>query len=281
MSSGNVTRLSKDCNQILSDASVIGREFALETLKAVSNINEDMFVNALKEAVQLSVLEERSQVGVIRYRFTHAFFRQTLYEEMIAPQLLKLHQQVARALEKQYAGRLEEHAAELAEHFSQSTDPADLKKAVEYGEMAAKRATDVYAYGEAARLLDQAIKVQKVLNPDDEAKQCDMLLELCDDLLNIPYTRRVIEREAPAALALAESINDDSQAARVCIAACFALSMEQGIGTFTPERVKWAEHLDRYAKPDTAERAWADAIFGMWKYVRVIIQQEEASYSSY
>ena len=41
------------------------------------------------------------------------------------------------------------------------TDSADLKKAVSYGEMAAKRATDVYAYGEAVRLLEQALKVQE------------------------------------------------------------------------------------------------------------------------
>jgi tetratricopeptide (TPR) repeat protein len=263
-----LTRLGKECNQLLSVASVIGREFALETLKAVANINEDIFVNTLKEAVQLSVLEERPQIGAIRYRFTHAFFRQTLYEEMIAPQRLKLHQQVARALEKQYAGRLEEHAAELAEHFSQSTDPVDLKKAVEYGEMAAKRATDVYAYGEAVRLLDQAIKVQKVLNPDDKAKQCDMLLELCEALLNVPYPRRVIEREAPAALALAESINDGSRAARVCKAACFAFTLEQGIGTFTAERVRWLEHLDQLAKPETSEQAWADIYHGLSKYLQ-------------
>jgi hypothetical protein len=39
---------------------------------------------------------------------------------------------------------------ELAEHFSHSTDPADLAKAVKYGEMAAKRASSVYAYAEAA-----------------------------------------------------------------------------------------------------------------------------------
>ncbi len=67
-------------------------------------------------------------MGLVRYRFTHAFFRQTLYEEMIAPQRLKLHQQVARSLETLYAKRLEEHATELAEHFSHSTDPADLDK---------------------------------------------------------------------------------------------------------------------------------------------------------
>ena len=59
-----------------------------------------------------------------------------------------------------------------------------LEKAVSYGEMAAKRATDVYAYGEAVRLLDQAIKVQKVLDPDDKAKACDLLLALCGALFN-------------------------------------------------------------------------------------------------
>ena len=36
--------------------------------------------------------------------------------------------------------------------------------------MAAQRATDVYAYGEAVRLLQQALKVQEVLDPDDKAK---------------------------------------------------------------------------------------------------------------
>jgi len=96
-------------------------------------------MKALQEAVHLAILEDRSQVGVIRYRFTHAFFRQTLYEELITPRRLQLHQQVARMLESQYASRPEEHASELAEHFSQSTDRAYLEKAVTYSEMAARR----------------------------------------------------------------------------------------------------------------------------------------------
>jgi tetratricopeptide (TPR) repeat protein/archaellum biogenesis ATPase FlaH len=259
--------LSKECNQLLSVASVIGREFSLETMKAVINIPEDTFVNALKEAVRLSVLEERSQVGTIRYRFTHAFFRQTLYEELIAPQRLKLHQQVARALETQYAKRLEEHAAELAEHFSHSSDAVDLKKAVSYGEMAAKRAMDVYAYGEAVRLLEQAIKVQKVINSDDKEKVCDLLLDLCDALLDVPDTRRMFETEAPAAFALAESISDGVRASRACLAALWAIIYEQGMGSVTPEISQWVECLDRYARPDTAERAWADTFLGISKYI--------------
>jgi eukaryotic-like serine/threonine-protein kinase len=259
--------LTRECNQLLSTASVIGREFMLETLKAVAGMNEEAFVTALKQAVQLSVLEERSQLGVVRYRFTHAFFRQTLYEEMIAPQRLKLHQQVARALETQFAKRLEEHAAELAEHFSHSTDAADLKKAIEYGELAAKRAIEVYAYGEAVRLLDQAIKVQKVLDPDDKVKQCDLLLALGSALFNVPDTRRIINTEAPAAFALAESIGEASRAAVACILLLMANRAERGL-TVTPEINQWIERLDRYATPDTPERAWADAWLGVAKFLK-------------
>ncbi|MGA3094797.1 MAG: hypothetical protein ABSD79_05400, partial [Dehalococcoidales bacterium] len=263
--------LSKECNQLLSVASVIGRDFAMDTLKAVvTSMNEDTFVNALKEAVRLSVLEERSHVSIVRYRFTHAFFRQTLYEEMIAPQRLKLHQQVARALETQYAKRLEEHAAELAEHFSHSTDPTDLAEAVSYSELAAKRATDVYAYGEAARLLDQALKVQKVLNPDDKKEICKLLLALGDALLEAGQSpRRVLDQELLEAFTLAEVIGDRQSAAHACFLAILALAVE-GAGLpqvyASVEGVAWAERADRYAAPGTVERARADLIMGIVKY---------------
>jgi hypothetical protein len=38
-----------------------------------------------------------------------------------------------------------------------------------------ERAIDVYAYGEAVRLLEQAIKVQKVLNPEDKGSSIPVL----------------------------------------------------------------------------------------------------------
>jgi len=256
--------LSPECNQLLAVASVIGREFALETIKSVAGINEDVFVNALKEAVRLSVLEERSQRGLVRYRFTHAFFRQTLYEEMIAPQRLKLHQQVARSLEMIYAKRLEEHATELAEHFSHSTDPSDLKKAVEYGEMAAKRATDVYAYGEAVRLLEQALEVQEVLNSEDKAKRCDLLLALGDALILAGANQSTIDDEASEALSLAEAIGDNTRASRACLLGMNGL-LASGMFMASSQVEVWATRADRYAKPETVERAWAESMLSFVK----------------
>jgi len=269
--------LSPECNQLLATASVIGREFAMETLKAVAGINDDVFVNALKQAVHLSILEERSQRGLVRYRFTHAFFRQTLYEEMIAPQRLKLHQQVARSLETLYAKRLREHATELAEHFSHSTDPADLKKAVEYSEMAAKRATDVYAYGEAVRLLEQALKVQEVLDPEDKAKRCDLLLILGVALILAGEHQRIIATEAPQALSLAEAIADNKRASQACLLAVRGLSGYGLNATASPEAVQWAERGDCYAEPDTIGRACADAMLGHVKLSGVSFLPEGAT----
>jgi tetratricopeptide (TPR) repeat protein len=251
--------LTPECNELLSVASVIGREFALETLKSVTGMDEDVFANALKVAVQLSVLEERSQRGLIRYRFTHAFFRQTLYEEIIAPRRIRLHQHVAHSQETLYVKRLEEHAAELAEHFSYSSDRADLEKAVSYGEMAARRATDVYSYGEAVRLLEQALKVQEVLDPDDKGKRCDLLLALGWACFYNHEYRHILDDEAPAALALAEGIEDTGRSCQACLLASFALEgIGSGVALGTAEATRWIEALDHYAPPDTTERVWAD-----------------------
>jgi tetratricopeptide (TPR) repeat protein len=262
-----LSSLSESCNKVLSVAAVIGRDFRLEVLQKVAGMTEEEIFKALEEARKAAVIEERTGTGaVVNYRFAHAFFRQTLYEEIIAPRRIRLHQQVARALEEVYKAKLEEHAAELAEHFSHSSDSADLSKAVSYGEMAAKRATSVYAYSEAVRLLDQAIKVQEILDPDDKGKRCDLLLDLCDALLLATEFKRILEAEAPTAFTLAEVLDDGSRASRACQIAFWVLINQQaGPGWATPQAAEWAQRADRHARPETNERAIADAALGSIK----------------
>jgi predicted ATPase len=137
-----LSRMSAAANQVLSVASVIGREFSLEVLRRVQARPDDELESALEEAVGAAMVEERSAgAATITYRFTHAFFQQTLYDEILAPRRLRLHQQVAHALEEVHARRLEEHAAELAEQYAFSSDAGNLAKAVSYGELAARRAS--------------------------------------------------------------------------------------------------------------------------------------------
>jgi len=265
-----LTLLSNECNQLLSTAAVIGREFRLELLQKVAGISDDELINGLEEARRAAVVEERSGPGaVVTYRFAHAFFRQTLYEEMIAPRRIRLHRQVARALEEIYASRLPEHAAELAEHFSHSSDSSDLKKAVDYGEMAAERATDVFAYGEAVRLMQQALRVQEILEPDDRTKRCSLLLSICEKLLLAGEPRQVLENEAPATFLLAESIGDKKNVVKACIMAIWACAWETaGVFRGTAEEILWTERINRYAEPDTLARVFADIMSGILTYMK-------------
>jgi hypothetical protein len=256
-----LSRLSPECNRILSVAAVVGRDFDLDMLQSVAGSDAEAVIESLEEAVHVGILEEQARPGAIRYRFTHAFFRQTLYEELSAPRRLRLHQQVGRALQTRYALRLEEHAAELADHFSQSTDPADLMKAVEYGELAARRAMSVYAYGEAARLLEGTLEVQEVLNPDETARRCDLLLALGEALGPAGEPLRAAELVAPDALSLAQVLHDDARAARACELAIDALHRHGGTNVATTQAyMDWAQRLDGYAVPDTRSRAYADCI---------------------
>ena len=262
-----LSSLSPECNQRLSTASVIGREFRLSVLQHVTNLPEDDLFTALKEATNIAVIEERSSMGAeVTYRFAHAFFRQILYEEMIAPERIRLHQRIATSLEALHINRLEEHAVELADHFSYSSDADNLSKAVNYGEMAAIRALSVFDSGEAVRLLEQTLRIQDILDADDKKKRCDLIIRLCNALNQAGEPRRVFEKEALTALSLAEELGDTKRINRICGAAFDGLlNFRAGVGMNSPEAIEWAERADRYAEPNDSSRVDADVLLGLTK----------------
>jgi predicted ATPase len=240
-----LSRLSERTNQVLATASVIGREFRLDVLQRVANLSEEEVIAALEEASGRAVVEQRPVPGTVGFRFTHAFFRQTLYEEIFVPRRIRLHQQVGGAMEQVYGRRLEEHAAELAEHFSQSTEPSDLAKALTYSELAAQRAMAVFAYGEAVRHLEQALRTQEVLDPDDQAKRCDLLLTLADAMLPLEDPGRIASTIAMEAFGLGVALGDSDRAARAAVQALEGLHRGGFTATgtappATPEFQEWA-----------------------------------------
>jgi DNA-binding CsgD family transcriptional regulator len=265
-----LSRLSAEANQVLGVASVVGREFQLEVLRRVQPRPEDELERALDEAVSAALLEERSVVGAsITYRFSHAFFQQTLYDEMLAPRRIRLHQSIARVLEAVHARRLEEHAAELAEHYAFSSETSDLSKAVDYATLAAARAAEVFAYGEAARHLERALALQDLVDPTDQDKRCDMLLKLGDALHPAGEFERVIKHVAPDALTLAEGLRDSSRAFRACRLALDCLhALGAGFEAAQPEYLTWAERAGHYANPESVERIHADLALAQTRFPR-------------
>src|SRR5262249_10573953 len=126
------------------------------------------------------------------------------------------------------------------------------------GALAARRATAVYGYSEAVRLLEGALQAQEVLDPDDQATRCDLLLALGDALLPAGEAGRVTEAVAPEGLKLAEAPGDRRRAARTR-----NLPVEgdfRGIGARGarggPFR-RWSGLLEQYAEPNSVERVTA------------------------
>jgi hypothetical protein len=245
-----LNRLSEGCNQVLSVASVMGREFRLDALQLITNVPEDDLYASLQEATERAIVEERSSLGAtVTYRFTHAFFRQTLYEEIIAPRRIRLHRQVASALESVYGRRLEDHAAELAEHYSHSSDPEDLKKAVDYGALAARRASSVFDYGKAEHHLRQALQVQDVLDSEDFERKCDLMLALGEAMFALYERRKVLTDVAPTILDLAQRLSDDRRAFAAC-----RLALDCLVGPVTDLTRNWQELAERYVGSDLRGR---------------------------
>jgi hypothetical protein len=262
-----LSHLSTECNRLLTVAAVIGREFSLDVLALVARpssssgqaLDEEELVASLEEALKVGVLEEQARVGGVLYRFAHALFRQTLYEELSAARRIRLHQEVGRALEQVHARRLDDHAPELAEHFSHSSDAADLAKAVDYGARGAHRAASVYAYGESVRLLERAIEVQEVLDPDDKSRRCDLLLALAEALMGSGEPQRVAETVVPQTFTLAEDLGDQTRASTSCRLALNALERYGGASVWASEPYRrWAERADRYAATGSIDRIQAE-----------------------
>ena len=117
----------------------------------------------------------------------------------------------------------------------------------------------VYAYGEAVRLLEQALEVLEVLDPANKAKRCDLLIALGEAMMPAGDPLRAAEAVAPEAFTLADGLGDDrrgSSATRLGLTSLLRYSA--GAAVVTPEYRMWAERADHVAAPGTSERVFAD-----------------------
>ena len=152
-----LNRLSQRCNEALTVASIVGREFTLAQLRPlVEDVTEDRLLEILEEALAARVIEELPQ-SIGRYQFTHALIQETLSGELSLTRRVRLHARIAEALEELYGDDAGAHAAELAHHFAEAEAVLGNGKLVEYGILAGERALGTFAFEEAAGHLQRAL----------------------------------------------------------------------------------------------------------------------------
>ncbi len=169
-----LNRLSEECNQVLTTASVVGREFDFKLLSSLnSEGNEDRVLEAFEEALAARVIEEPpGTVG--RYQFTHALIQETLVQELSTTRRARLHARIGQALEELYGAGAEPHAGELAHHFSEAEMILGPEKLVHYSRLAGDQALSTYGWEEAEFHFRRALEGKQIsLNSPEPAKDAE------------------------------------------------------------------------------------------------------------
>ncbi len=157
-----LNRLSESCHQVLTIASVIGRELEFRLLSLVSSgVSEEQLLAVMDEALAAHLVEELPG-GRERYRFSHALIQQTLAEELSTSRKVRWHARIGKALEELYGADVEVHAAELVYHFAKAESVLGTEKLVRYSLLAGERALAAYAWEEAREYFQRGLEAKGV-----------------------------------------------------------------------------------------------------------------------
>ena len=128
--------------QILSYASVIGREIQFSLLLELTRKSSDVVLNSLEEGIRNQILY-RDLTGQENIFFMHDRIREAFYQKVPEKECIPLHRHIAEVLEKEYKDNTEPVLYELAHHFIRGKVD---DKALRYSLPAAHKAKASYAH---------------------------------------------------------------------------------------------------------------------------------------
>ncbi len=168
-----VRRLGGEVERCLGVAAVIGAEFDLDLVAAVSEAADA--VVALDAAVADALLIEVAGRPA-HFRFTHALMQRYLYGELGPARRADLHRRAALALESRFEeGR--GPVAELARHWLAAGD-SGAENGLRYSVLAGDEALEKLAPASARRWYEIALELLARDESAPDAQRCDLLLRL-------------------------------------------------------------------------------------------------------
>lgn len=153
---------------------VMGRAFDFEVLRAVSGLDEASLSHQLGVLRELDILHSPSGGARKTYIFKHALIQEAAYESLLRSQRRAYHLRIAELLAGGAADNSETTPELLAHHWG-GADRSDM--AIPCLVIAGKRAFERSAYIEAARHLQQGLKLLDRLSDPDVRLSRE--LELC------------------------------------------------------------------------------------------------------
>ncbi len=156
-----IDRVEENLKSIMQAAAVVGREFAFRILREIMEMKEGL-KSRLLQLQGLEFISERRMFPELEYIFKHAFTQEVAYDSLLLQKRKQIHKKIGNAIESLYPDRLEEYFELLAFHYGRA---GCAEKALEYLELANRKAADAGAMLEAKAHFDEAMKLMDAV-PD-------------------------------------------------------------------------------------------------------------------
>jgi class 3 adenylate cyclase/tetratricopeptide (TPR) repeat protein len=199
MLAARIDRLAPEQKELLQTLAVLGKEFGLSLVRAVTGRGDDDLNRMLGELQLAEFIYEQPAMGEVKYTFKHALTQEMAYHSVLSERRKVLHERAAAAIEGLGAGRVEDRLMEVAHHYSRS---GNVGKAVEYLGRAGRRAAQQAAHAEAAGYLRRALELLPQL--PESADRVRQELELGQSLVGMLWVTKGYA--APEAIEMTERV---------------------------------------------------------------------------
>jgi class 3 adenylate cyclase/tetratricopeptide (TPR) repeat protein len=180
MLAARIDRLLPAEKELLQTLAVIGKEPALDLIKAATGKGEEQIEPMLTNLQLGEFIYEQPSFAGPEYTFKHALTQEVAYDSLLTERRRLLHDRAARALEELSGDQLDDHYGELAHHYLRSENVA---KATHYAQLAAEQAVNRGAYGEATSLIEAALKLLDKMPRDAECVRAELAIRNIESLV--------------------------------------------------------------------------------------------------
>ena len=150
-------------------ASIIGREFSYELIKAVSSTSHAMLQADLERLVHADLLGQHGAPPQSRYTFKHALIRDAAFQTVLKARRRELHKRIANEIASGFPEVVEREPELLAHHY---TEAEVIDRALEFWRR--RRAAASLAYVEALGHVDRAMKLISALPAGAERDEWEL-----------------------------------------------------------------------------------------------------------
>jgi DNA-binding CsgD family transcriptional regulator len=209
--------------EVLSAASVLGDEFSLDVLSALTEEPAAAVEDLIDVAIQRGILRAAVGTGGPRFAFAHALYRKRLCESLRPSLRRAYHARVARA---GLAREIELPVEEQAAHAALAGERALKSRAVTFCRAAAAKAERVCAYEAAASFWELAVQSASPRRRRDRADLLARLGWACWAAREWQRARRAWKE----AVALYEELHESQSLAALALALGETARWQQDVG---------------------------------------------------